>query len=252
MQDKVVWITGGATGIGIGAARALGDAGAIIILSGRRQSALDEAAQELRAAGIQCETEALDAADPQAVAKVGADIVSRHRAVDILIYSAGLNVPDRFLSQIGAEDWRRMVDVNLNGAMYCAKAVLPAMREQRSGLIINISSWGGKYVVRQAGSAYTAAKHAVVAFTESLNIEECVNGIRACVICPAEVSTPFLDSRPLKPTEEQRQTFLQPEDLGRVIRCVAELPARACVNEILISPTLNPLYVAQHQKPAFA
>ncbi|WP_213954387.1 MULTISPECIES: SDR family oxidoreductase [unclassified Variovorax] len=249
LHGKVAWITGAATGIGFATAKALADGGAKVVISGNQADALEAAARALRNDGAMCDSVLLDVADAAAVAAAGKAILGRHGAVDILVNCAGLNVPRRFLHELDVADWQRMLDVNLSGALYCAQAVLPAMRRQRDGLIVNIASWGGKHVVRAAGAAYTAAKHAVVALTEAINVEECVNGIRACTICPAEVSTPFLDQRPRPPTDEERQSFLLPEDLGRVIRMVAELPARACVNEIVISPTRNPLYLAQHPQP---
>lgn len=252
LYGKVAWVTGGVSGIGFATAAALADAGASVIVSGHQRDALDTAARAMREAGVRCEFELVDVADPASVAAAGKAILARHGAIDILVNCAGLNVPRRFLYELDVADWRRMLDVNLSGVLYCAQAVLPAMREKGDGLIVNIASWGGKHVVRAAGAAYTAAKHAVVALTEAINVEECVNGIRACTICPAEVSTPFLDQRPIPPTAEERKSFLLPEDLGRVIRMVAELPARACVNEIVISPTRNPLYTAQHPHPETA
>jgi NADP-dependent 3-hydroxy acid dehydrogenase YdfG len=93
------------------------------------------------------------------------------------------------------------------------------------------------------GAAYNGSKHAVVSLSETINIEECKNGIRACAICPAEVATPIMDRRPVPPSAEERAQMLQPEDLGRTIRWVAEQPPHVCVNEILISPTWNRIYV---------
>jgi len=248
LHAKVVWVTGGATGIGFATAMALADAGADVIISGCERDALDSAALSMHAARMRCETEFVDVADPASVAAAASAILARHGAVDILVNCAGLNMPRRFLHELDAADWRRMLDVNLSGALYCTQAVLPAMREKQDGLIVNVVSWGGKHVVRAAGAAYTAAKHGLLALNESINIEECVNGIRACAICPAEVATPFLDQRPQPPSEAERQSFLQPEDLGHIVRMVAQLPARACVNEIVISPTRNPLYLAQHPR----
>jgi NADP-dependent 3-hydroxy acid dehydrogenase YdfG len=79
-------------------------------------------------------------------------------------------------------------------------------------------------------------------------MEECGNGIRACAICPAEVDTPIMDRRPVPPSAEDRALMLKPEDLGRTIRFVAELPARACVNQIIISPTWNRVYVGSQSR----
>ena len=93
------------------------------------------------------------------------------------------------------------------------------------------------------GPAYNGSKHAVTAMTETINMEEGVNGIRACAICPAEVATPILDRRPVPPSAEQRAKMLQPQDLGDVIRYVAELPPHACINQLIISPTWNRIYI---------
>jgi NADP-dependent 3-hydroxy acid dehydrogenase YdfG len=109
--------------------------------------------------------------------------------------------------------------------------------------VINLSSWAGVYHAALTGAAYNASKHAVIAMTETINMEECTHGIRACAICPAEVATPIMDRRPVPPSAEDRAKMLQPEDLGRTIRFVAELPPHACVNQIIISPTWNRIYV---------
>jgi NAD(P)-dependent dehydrogenase (short-subunit alcohol dehydrogenase family) len=92
------------------------------------------------------------------------------------------------------------------------------------------------------GPAYAAAKHGLVALSESLNAEEGVHGIRSCCICPADVATPILDARPVPVPEEERARMLQPRDLAAAVMFVARMPASACVNEILISPTWNRFY----------
>ena len=132
-----------------------------------------------------------------------------------------------------------MVDINLNGLLYCIRAVLPSMRAQHDGCIINIASWAGRIVSKLTGPAYTANKHAVVALTHSLHMEEFSNGIRACALSPGEVATPIMKLRPMPPSEEDMARMLQAEDLGRTIAFVANMPAHVCVNEILISPTWN-------------
>ena len=87
--------------------------------------------------------------------------------------------------------------------------------------------------------AYTTTKHAVLALTHSFNMDECVNGLRACCLSPGEVATPILKLRPVVPSEQEQARMLQPEDCGRTIAFVASMPPRVCVNEILISPTWN-------------
>ncbi len=187
--------------------------------------------------------------DHEQVARVAADILRRHGRVDILVNSAGLNVTDRYWRNQTLEGWDEVIGVNLDGSFYATFAVLPAMRMQRDGLVINVSSWAGVYHAQLTGAAYNASKHAVVAMTETINMEECVNGIRACAICPAEVATPILDRRPVPPSAEDRARMLQPDDLGETIRFVAEMPAHACINQIIISPTWNRLYAGGLEKP---
>jgi NADP-dependent 3-hydroxy acid dehydrogenase YdfG len=243
LEGKVAWITGAGSGIGLAGAKALAAAGALVVLSGRRGDLVQQQAASIIAEGGRADAIALDVADAQAVNDAAQAILAKHGRVDILVNSAGLNVPNRSWQKQSTAGWNEVIRVNLDGSYYCIAAVLPSMRERRSGLIINISSWAGKYNSAVTGPAYGAAKHAVVAMTENLNLEECVNGIRACAICPAEVATPILDKRPVPPPPEERARMLQAEDLGRTIRFVAEMPAHACINEIIISPTWNRSYV---------
>src|SRR5919199_3801518 len=239
LQDQVAWITGGGTGIGLAGGVELARAGATVVLSGRRAGTLEDGAARIRAAGGRVETVPLDVADAKAVAAAAASILDRFERVDILVNSAGTNVPRRSWAEVDAEGWDLVNAVNADGTFYCIAAVLPAMRRRRNGLVVNVASWAGRHVGKLTGPAYTASKHAVVALTASLNMEECANGIRACAICPGEVDTPILDSRPVPVPPEVRARMLKPEDLGRAIRFVAEMPAHVCVNEILISPTWN-------------
>ena len=243
LRDQVAWITGGGTGIGRAGAVELARAGATVLLSGRRPDVLHEAAAEIRAEGGQAETVPLDVADADAVENAAASILARFGQVDILVNSAGSNVARRAWTEIEPGAWDRVNAVNSNGTFYCIAAVLPSMRRRKSGLVINISSWAGRFVSKLTGPAYTASKHAVVALTQSLNIEEGVHGIRACVICPGEVDTPILETRPVPVPADIRAKMLRAEDLGRTIRFVAEMPPHVCVNEILISPTWNRLFL---------
>jgi len=249
LEGKVAWITGAGTGIGLAGAQALAQAGAVVVMSGRRAEVLEREAGQIRAAGGSAEVEPLDVSDHEQVGRVAAAILHRHGRVDILVNSAGLNVANRYWRNQTLEGWDEVIGVNLDGSFYATLAVLPAMRTQRDGLVINVSSWAGVYHAALTGAAYNASKHAVVAMTETINMEECANGIRACAICPAEVATPILDRRPTPPSPEDRARMLQPDDLGRTIRFVAEMPAHACVNQIIISPTHNRIYVGGLEKP---
>jgi NADP-dependent 3-hydroxy acid dehydrogenase YdfG len=100
-----------------------------------------------------------------------------------------------------------------------------------------VSSMAGYRASALTGPAYNAAKAGVNSFTESINLAERRNGIRACVVCPGEVSTPILENRPVPPTPEARATMLQPEDIADTITFVATLPQRANIELLTIYPT---------------
>jgi NADP-dependent 3-hydroxy acid dehydrogenase YdfG len=229
---RVAWVTGGGSGIGEAGAEALAADGFIVVISGRRQEALDSVIAKITSS---------QAAD---VAKAAQQILSQHGRIDVLVNSAGINVPKRRWADMEIEGWDSVVDINLNGVLYGMRAVLPAMRAQKDGLIINVASWAGRHVSKMAGPAYTTTKHALLALTHSFNMDECVNGLRACCLSPGEVATPILKLRPVVPSEEEQARMLQAEDIGRTIAFVASMPARVCVNEILISPTWNRGFVA--------
>lgn len=243
LSDKLVWVTGAGSGMGLSGAQQLAMAGATVVMSGRRAEVLEREAAAIRGAGGKAETEALDVSDAASVQRVADAILARHGKVDILVNSAGLNNPQRSWRDQTVKGWDEVIRINLDGTFYCIRAVLPSMRARKDGLLINIASWAGRYTLAMAGAAYNGSKHAVLALTESLNMEECANGIRACALCPAEVATPILDRRPVPPSPEERARMLQADDVGKTIRWVAEQPAHVCVNEILISPTWNRMYV---------
>lgn len=242
LSNKVAWITGAGTGIGEASARALAAAGMHVVLSGRRSELLDSLASEI---GERATTAPLDVSDQSAVAAVAEKLIADFGRIDVLVNSAGINVKERNWHNVTLEDWNRVIRIDLDGAFYCAKAVLDKMIDQGDGLIINISSWAGRFVSVVTGPAYTAAKHGMNAMTESLNMEAGIHGVRACAICPGEVATPILDNRPTPVTAEDRAQMVQSEDCGEIVRFIAELPAHVCINELTVSPTWNRGYVAQ-------
>jgi NADP-dependent 3-hydroxy acid dehydrogenase YdfG len=242
LQGKVAWITGAGSGIGLAGAQALAQVGATVVMSGRRAEVLEAAAAQIRAAGGQAEAAVLDVADAAAVQRVATDIVARHGRIHILVNSAGTNSATRWWHNQTPQGWREVVATNLDGTFHTVHAVLPHMRQQRDGLVINVSSWAGVHHPRFTGAAYNGTKHAVTALTETINMEECTHGIRACALCPGEVATPILDRRPVPPSAEDRARMLQGDDLGATIRFLAELPPHVCVNQLVISPTWNRSY----------
>jgi NADP-dependent 3-hydroxy acid dehydrogenase YdfG len=241
LTDRLIWITGAGTGIGAAAARRLAHAGCRLVLSGRRPGPLRAIADEIGAHVLP-----LDVSDREAVARAGERIAAEHGPVDTLVNNAGVNVPKRHWPDVSHDDWEAIFRINVNGLYYCTQAVLPVMRERREGLIVNVSSWAGARVSYLTGPAYTAAKHAVNALTENLNMEEGVNGVRACAICPGEVSTDIMDKRPVPVPADERARMVQPEDMGETIHFVIAMPMHVCLNQIIISPTWNRMYAGFH------
>lgn len=243
LKDKVCWITGAGTGIGQAAAVGLAREGAQVVLSGRRMTVLEKTAELAGQTGSKASIEILDVSDPKSVDAVADRIAKKYGRLDILVNNAGTNVAERHWAKVTPEKWKEVIDVDLNGAFYCVRAVLPVMRAQKDGLIINVSSWAGRFYSHLTGPAYSAAKFGLMAMNASINMEECINGIRACAMCPGEVWTPIMDRRPDQLSDEVKAKMLRSEDVGETIVFVARLPKTVCINELIISPTWNRLYV---------
>ncbi len=243
VAKKIAWVTGGGTGIGKAGAESLLSDGWTVIISGRRADVLDDVVKELGGGGKSIEAMTLDVSNAAEAKKVADAILAKHGRIDLLVNSAGINLPKRSWQDVTEDGFDQIVDINLKGLMYCIRAVLPAMRTQKDGCIINVASWAGRIVSKMTGPAYTSSKHAVLALTHSFNMEECVNGLRACCLSPGEVATPIMKNRPVPPSEEVMARMLQPEDLGKTIAFIAGMPPHVCVNEVLISPTWNRSFI---------
>jgi NADP-dependent 3-hydroxy acid dehydrogenase YdfG len=232
---RVAWILGGGSGMGAGIAAALSADGAIVVVSGRRQEQLDASIAELSNAF----TVALDVSDADAVVAAHARIVADHGEVGILVYSAGTNVKNRYWADTTPADFAQVLDVNLTGAMRAIHAVLPGMRSAGDGLVIVVSSWAGWRFAEKVGAAYSTSKTALGVLVETLNVQERIHGIRGTHLCPGETKTDILNTRPIVPSEEEQARMLTPADVGAAVSFIAGLPARACVNELVMTPVSN-------------
>ncbi len=244
LKGQVAWVTGGGSGIGLAGAIELVKAGAHVVISGRNAATNASGLAQLQALGS-AEALTLDVTDKDAVRATAQQILARHGRIDILVNSAGTNATQRNFNVLTTDSWDDVVAINLSGLFYCVHAVLPAMRQQGGGLIVNVSSWAGLYASRMTGPVYNTTKRGVLALTESINMEECTHGIRATSLLPGEVATPILDKRPVPPSKEVRERMVQPEDMGRAILFLAQMPARTCINELVISPTHNRFYTGE-------
>jgi len=220
LTGQVAWITGAGTGIGESAAIKLSEAGCKIVLSGRREEKLEDVAAQLSSDYL---IKTLDVSVRNDVISTVDSIINEWGQINIGVFSAGLNIPNRSWEKVSLDDWDKVINVDLNGAFYCNHAVLSPM--------------AAKVVSSVTGPAYTAAKTAMSAMTADLLFEQRNNGIRATSICPGEVATPILDDRPVPPTPEQRALILQAEDLGDLVLFIASMPPHATINDVWITPT---------------
>jgi NADP-dependent 3-hydroxy acid dehydrogenase YdfG len=237
LSGQTAIVTGGATGIGLGIAHRLARAGVRTLIGARRADKLAEAA-----AGFAPEQIAWRVCDVTHRDSLGQFVqwaIEQAGPIDMLVNAAGANIKNRTIAEMRPEQWDQLMAVNATGAYNCMAAVLPGMRQRRSGLIVNISSISGLRASRLGGVAYCASKFAMAGLGTAVGLEEAANGIRVTNIYPGEVDTPILDERPTPVTPEHRAKILQPDDVAAAVLMVAELPPRAHIPELVIKPTLQ-------------
>ncbi|MFT0890835.1 SDR family oxidoreductase [Pseudochelatococcus sp. G4_1912] len=247
LAKQVIWITGAGSGIGEAAALTLAAAGATVVLTGRRREMLESVADRIAAAGGTAIVEPGDLTSATNVQKIAQSIVSKLGRLDVLVNNAGVNIRDRSTAALTPEGVDELISTNLSATFYCVTSVLPIFRSQGGGLMIHTASWLGRYNHKLAGAGYSAAKQAVLAMSHSINMEEFGNNIRSCAVCPGEVATPVLEKRPVPVPQEEKDRMLQPQDLADIILMICQLPSRICMNEILVSPTWNRMFLSQEQ-----
>jgi NAD(P)-dependent dehydrogenase (short-subunit alcohol dehydrogenase family) len=241
LAGKTALVTGGGTGIGLGIAAALAKAGCKVAISGRRDEVLREAAGKAASESPLLHHQA-DVADRKSVDALFDWALRELKQIDILVNSAGVNVPKRLMADLTPENWDLLMEVNATGAYNCIRKVLPEMIQRGDGLIVNITSIAGKRAGLLGGVAYNASKFAMAALGTSVAAEVGASGVRVTNVFPGEVDTPILLNRPVPVTPEQRAKILQPEDVGAAVLMIACLPPRAHVPELVIKPT-SQLYV---------
>lgn len=235
LEGKVVLVTGGGSGVGAAVARQFAQAGAQVVVVGRRAEQLQATCAAITS-GAPARPIVADVVDRAQVTALVEQIVSEFGRLDMLINNAGVNTPERRLEQLSAENWDYLMTVNATGAFNMIQAVLPQMRAQGDGLIINISSISGLRASTLAGAAYSASKHALNALSKVVGQEEEQHGIRSTIISPGDINTPLLDKRPVPVSAEQRAKILQPDDIAAAVLFVATLPAHVSVPELVIKP----------------
>jgi short-subunit dehydrogenase len=203
LHGRVAIITGASSGIGRETALAFARAGVQTALAARREDKLEEVAQTINALGGETLVVPTDISQPAQVQHLVQATLDRFGRIDVLVNNAGFGLLAS-VEETSIEDMQRIMEVNFMGAFYAMKAVLPVMRQQGRGHIINVASIVGKRAVPYSG-AYCATKFALVGFSETLRIELAGSGIDVSVVCPIWTETEFFDTmknvqqRQLKP-----------------------------------------------------
>jgi 3-oxoacyl-[acyl-carrier protein] reductase len=216
---RVAVVTGGVSGIGAAIAARLGDEGAQVAVWDLDTGALATASAKL---GRLIHTEQLDLTDADAVQRAADATAAALGRIDILVASAGITGPNAPSWEYPLDDWRRVIDVNVNGVYYCNRAVVPHMLRGGYGRIVNIASVAGKEGNPNA-AAYSASKAAVIGLTKSLGKELAKTEIRANCVTPAAVRTPIFDQM----TQQHIDFMLSKIPLGR-FGAVEEIAALVC------------------------
>ncbi|MCC5602583.1 SDR family oxidoreductase [Nostoc favosum] len=242
IQNKVVIITGASSGLGEATAKRLAASGAKLMLAARREDRLKELVAAIAQSGGTATYRVTDVADRVQVETLAKETLSTYSRIDVLINNAGL-MPLSPLDQVKVEEWDQMIDVNIKGVLYGIAAVLPIMRQQKSGHVINLSSVAGHKVFPGA-AVYCATKYAVRAISEGLRLES--NGeIRSTNISPGAVATELTTTITDKDTAEGiNQLYAIAIDADAIARAIAyaiEQPSDVDVNEIIIRPTRQEL-----------
>lgn len=241
LEGKVAIVTGASAGIGEATAIALALEGAKVVLAARRGDRLEALAQRIADSGGEALPIITDITDENQVQNLVQKTNAEFGRIDILVNNAGV----AFVGPIdgaNTSDWRRMIDINIVGLLYATHAVLPILKAQGTGHIVNISSVAGR-TAREDIAVYNATKWAVNGFSEALRKEVYKHNIRVTIIEPGLVNTEINqnvnDPVVKKRSEERRQsvTPLESEDIAAAIVYAVTQPQRVNVNEILIRPT---------------
>ncbi|MCC6917875.1 MAG: SDR family oxidoreductase [Alphaproteobacteria bacterium] len=192
LTDRVALVTGGASGIGLSAAEALAEAGARVTIADRDAGAIEAARAALGAKGYAVEGTVMDVTDRARVDAVADALQARAGRIDILVNNAGIARSEIPAEEMEDERWLNVLDVNLNGAFWCARAFGRHMLKAGKGAIVNVGSMSGFIVNRPQGqSHYNASKAAVHHLTRSLAAEWGARGVRVNAVAPTYIATPI-------------------------------------------------------------
>jgi NAD(P)-dependent dehydrogenase (short-subunit alcohol dehydrogenase family) len=230
LSGKVALVTGGNRGIGRGIVEALAAEGSTVVLTARGVPDAERAAREVGrgAVGLACDVRA-----QESVERLFREIDRGPGGPDILVNNAGIGV-FAAVAEMDPEDWRAVIETNLNGVFYCCREAIPRMRKRGGGYIFNISSLAGKNPFAN-GAAYNASKFGLNGFSEALMMEVRYDNIRVSYLMPGSVATEFG-----RGARDKGDWALQPADVAEVVLDLLRSPARALYSRVEMRPSQPP------------
>lgn len=239
-KDKIALVTGSGRGIGKGIALALAAEGAVVAVNSVTPDSCEAVASMIREKGGKAESFVADVADFQAVETMVADVHQRFGGVDVLVNNAGVETTYAF-KDLPIETWNWAMSITLNGAINCARAIVPGMIDRRRGNIVNIGSLSSFRVSKTGGADYTTTKHALLGFTRHLAYELAMHRINVNIVCPGLTMTEGLKARY---SEKELQAWAndmlplseiaRPRDIANAVLFLASEKARLITGQSLV------------------
>jgi NADP-dependent 3-hydroxy acid dehydrogenase YdfG len=249
-MKKIAFITGATSGIGKATAEILGENGINLIITGRRETLLEELKEKLRSRySIEILELCFDVREKTEVNKAIQNLDDHWKDIDILVNNAGLAVGLNHIQDGNMDHWERMIDTNIKGLLYVSRAVLPLMIKNGKGHVVNIASTAGKEVYEN-GNVYCSTKHAVDAISKAMRIDMLADGIKVTSINPGMVETEFSIVRFDGDKEKAKIPYkgikpLTGKDIAEIIWFALNRPDHVNINDIIITPKAqaNSFYV---------
>lgn len=232
LSGKIAIVTGGTRGIGRAIAERLLREGAAVALCGRSQETVDRAVAEMKPLGAVFGL-AADITRHEQVERFFEAVDKQFGGLDILVNNAGEGV-FRKVGDMTVDEWRRNIDLNLNGAFYCAHAALARFTPRGGGFIVNISSLAAKNAF-SGGAGYNASKFGLNGFTEALMLDHRYENVRVCSVMPGSVATEFSGDAAKRAGDNGWK--VAPEDVAEVVALVLRMPARTMVSQVEMRPS---------------
>lgn len=244
IKGKVVVITGASSGLGEAAAKHLSQLGATVVVGARRAERIEKLAKEIRGNGGKSLAIAADVTNRDQVKKLVDSAVKEFGRIDVILNNAGI-MPLSPMERINVDEWDKMIDVNIKGVLNGIAAVLPYMKEQKSGQIINTSSVAG-HKIYNGSAVYSATKFAVRALTEGLRMEVKPYNIRTTIVCPGAVKTELLEHISEADIQQANKDYvgavgISPDSFARVVAFAINQPDDVDINEVIFRPTSQEL-----------